>query len=65
MTHFMTQNVKANFVVGFTDFKTPKGHMVIRGRRDPPFDPKGHCDLYGRFYRVYEPKRSNGQLRSP
>ena len=28
---------------------TPKGHGVIRGRRDLLYDPKGHGDLCGRF----------------
>ena len=26
---------------------TPKGHRVIRGRRDLLYDPKGHGDLCG------------------
>ena len=36
---------------------TPKGHRVIRGRRDLPYDPEGHGDLCGRFDVVYDPKR--------
>ena len=28
---------------------TPKGHGVIRGRRDLLYDHKGHVDLCGRF----------------
>ena len=28
---------------------TPKGHGVIRGRRDLLYDPKGHGDRCGRF----------------
>ena len=41
---------------------TPKGHGVIRGRRDLLYDPKGHSDLCGRFDLVYDPKRSRGSL---
>ena len=48
------------FVVGMTSFMTPKGHGVIRGRRDLLYDPKGHGDLCGRFDPVYDPKRSRG-----
>ena len=43
---------------------TPKGHGVIRGRRDLLYDPKGHGDLCGRFDLVYDPKRSEDLLRS-
>ena len=39
---------------------TPKGHRVIRGRRDLFYDPKGHGDICGRFDLVYDPKRSWG-----
>ena len=35
---------------------TPKGHRVIRGRRDLLYDPKGHGDLCYRFDPVYDPK---------
>ena len=48
------------FVVDLTKFMTPKGHRVIRGRRDLLYDPKGHGDLCGRFDLVYDPKRSQG-----
>ena len=41
---------------------TPKGHGVIRDRRDLLYDPKGHGDLCGRFDLVYDPKRSAGSL---
>ena len=41
---------------------TPKGHRVIRGRRDLLYDPKGHGDVCGRFDLVYDPKRSRGSL---
>ena len=41
---------------------TPKGHRVIRGRRDLLYDNKGHGDLCGRFDLVYDPKRSQGHL---
>ena len=41
---------------------TPKGHRVIRGRRDLLYDPKGHGDLCGRFDLVYDLKRSRGSL---
>ena len=37
---------------------TPKGHRVIRGRRDLLYDPKGHGDLSGWFDLVYDPLRS-------
>ena len=37
---------------------TPKGHGVIRGRRDLLYDPKGHTYLFGLFDLVYDPKRS-------
>ena len=37
---------------------TPKGHGVIRGRRDLLYDLKGHRDLCGRFEPIYDPKRS-------
>ena len=30
----------------------------MKGRRDLLYDPKGHGDLCGRFYLVYDPKRS-------
>ena len=39
---------------------TPKGHGVIRGRRDLLYGPKGHSDLGGMFDLVYDPKRSQG-----
>ena len=39
---------------------TPKGHGVIRGRRDLLNDHKGHGDLCGQFDLVYDPKRSRG-----
>ena len=48
------------FVVGLTLFMTPKGHWVIRRRRDLLYDPKGHGDLCGQFDLVYDPKRSRG-----
>ena len=35
---------------------TPKGHRVIRGRRDLLDDPKGQGDFCGRFDLVYDPK---------
>ena len=56
----MTQKVTVTFLVGLTLFMTPKGHGVIRGRRDLLYDPKGHGDLCGRFDLVYDPKRSRG-----
>ena len=49
-----------SFVVGLTSFMTPKGHRVIRGRRDLLYYPKGHGDLCGLFDLVYDPKRSQG-----
>ena len=35
---------------------TPKGHRVIRGRRDLLYDPKGHGDLCGRLTSFMTPK---------
>ena len=43
-----------------TKFMTPKGHGVIRDRRDLLYDPKGQGDLCGRLDLVYDPKRSRG-----
>ena len=60
MNYFMTQKVTVTFVVGLTKFMTPKGHAVIRGRRDLLYDSKGHGDFCGRFDLVYHPKRSRG-----
>ena len=56
----MTPKVTVTFVVGLTKFMTPKGHGVIRGRRDLLYDPEGHDDLCGRYDLVYDPKRSRG-----
>ena len=39
---------------------TPKGHGVIRGRRDQLYDPKGHGNLCGKFDLAYDHKRSQG-----
>ena len=47
-------------MVGLTLFMTPKGHRVIRGRRDLLCDPKGHGELCGRFDLVYDSKMSRG-----
>ena len=41
---------------------TPKGHRVIRGRRDLLYDPKGHGDLCGRFDLVYDLRKVTGSL---
>ena len=38
---------------------TPKGHRVIRGRRDLLYDPEGHGVIRGRRDLLYDPK---GQL---
>ena len=46
LTYFMTPKVTVTFVVCLTTFKTPKGHGVIRGRRDLLYDPKGQLDLW-------------------
>ena len=56
----MTPKVMVTFVVDVTYFMTPKGHRVIRGRRDLLYDPKGHGDLFGRFDLVYDPNKSQG-----
>ena len=64
MTYFMAPKVMVNFVVGFTQFMTQKGHGVIRDHRDLLYDPKGHGDLCGRFDPVYDLKRSWGHKRS-
>ena len=45
----MTPKVRVTFVVALTQFMTPKGQEVIRGRRDLLYDPKGDGDLCGRF----------------
>ena len=42
---------------------TPKGPEVIRDRDDILYDTKGHGDLCGWFYLVYDPKRSRGHNR--
>ena len=42
----MTPKVTVTFVVGLTKFMTPKGHGVIKGRRDLLHDPKGQLDLW-------------------
>ena len=39
---------------------TPKGHQVIRGRRNLLYDPKGHGDLCGRFDLVHDPMTPKG-----
>ena len=41
---------------------TPKGHRVIRGRRDLLYDPKVHGVLCGRFDLVYDPLKVKGSL---
>ena len=41
---------------------SPKGHRVIRGRRDLLYDPKGHGDLCGRFDLVYDPQKVTRSL---
>ena len=56
----MTPKVTVIFVVGLTEFMTPKGHGVIRGRRGILYDPEGHDDLCGRYDLVYDPNRSRG-----
>ena len=56
----MTPKVTVTFVVSLTEFMNPKGHKVIRGRRDRLYDPKGHSDLCGLFDLVNDPKRSRG-----
>ena len=56
----MTLKVTVTFVVGLTLFMTPKGHGVIRSRRDLHYVPKVQGDVCGRFDLVYDPKRSRG-----
>ena len=60
MTYLMTLKVLVTFAVNLTLFMIPKGHRVIRGRRDLLYDPKGHGNLCGRFDPLYDPKRSRG-----
>ena len=60
MTYFTTSKVTVTFVVGLTQFMTPRGHGVTRGQLDLLYDPKGHGDLCGRFDLVYDPKSSQG-----
>ena len=56
----MIPKVTVIFVVGLTWFMTPKGHGVIRGRRDLLYVPKGQGELCGRFDLVSDPKSSRG-----
>ena len=53
--YFHEKELKENG--NMTKFMTPKGHRVIRGRRDLLYDPKGHGDICGRFDLVYDPLR--------
>ena len=48
------------FVVGLTLFMNPKGHRVIRRRRDLIYYPKGHGEFFDRFDLVYDHKKSKG-----
>ena len=57
----MTPKVTVTFVVGLTVIMTPKGHRVIKGRRDLLYDPEGHGDLCGWFDLINDPKRLRGQ----
>ena len=61
----MTPKVTVTLVVGLTYFMTPKGHRVIRGRRELLYHLKGYGDVCGRFDLLYDPKRSRGHLGSP
>ena len=56
----MTPKVAVTYVVGLTQFMTPKGHTVITDRRDLLYDPKGHGDLWCWFDQVYDPLKSRG-----
>ena len=56
----MTPKVTVIFVVGLSYFRTPKGHGVIRERRDLLYEPGGHGDFCDRFDLVYDPLRSRG-----
>ena len=56
----MTPKVTVTFVVGLTEFMTPKGQWVNRGRRDLLYDLKGHGDFCGRFDLFYDPLKSRG-----
>ena len=56
--YFHEKELKENR--NMTLFMTPKGHRVIRGRRDLLYDPKGHGDLSSWFDLVYDPLRSRG-----
>ena len=60
MNYLMTPKVTVSYVVGLTYCMTPKGHGVIRGRRDLLSDPKGHGDHCDLFDLLYDPKRSRG-----
>ena len=46
------------FVVGLTEIMTPNVHVVISGRGDLLYDPKGHGDLSGWFDLGYDPNSS-------
>ena len=55
VTYIMIQTITVTSVVSLTKFMTPKGHGVIRGRRDQHYDSK---DLCGQFDLVYDSKSS-------
>ena len=40
VTYFMTPKARVTLVVSLNSFMTPKGHGVIRVRRDLLYDPK-------------------------
>ena len=40
MTYLMTPKVTVTFVVGLTQFMTPKGHRVTSGQLDLLYDPE-------------------------
>ena len=56
----MTPKVTVIFVIGLTQFMTPKGRGVIRGNRDLLYDLKAHGDLCGQFELDYDPNRLRG-----
>ena len=52
----MTRKVTVTFLVGLTYFMTLKCISILRGLRNPLYDPIGPVDLCGRFDLVYDPK---------
>ena len=52
------------FFVNLTKFMTTIGCRVITDRCDLHYDHKGCSDLFSQFDIIYDPKMSQGHLRS-